>query len=251
MSGPDVEAWSRIVGAPTSVFDAALEQLTRMWQSRQGLVPDGIVGPKTRAVAATAATVPPPAAFNAHAVAFIEAKNFTRGRYGSPITVVVIHMMESQEKPSTARNVALWFAGDTAPQASAHFNVDANEVVQCVRETDMAWGAPYANRNGLHIEHAGRAAQTAEQWADAYSDAMLRRSAALVASLCRKHGIPVKRIGPDELKAGGRGICGHDTVSAAFPVKGAHTDPGKSFPWGAYIELVMDADGISDKPHVA
>jgi N-acetyl-anhydromuramyl-L-alanine amidase AmpD len=252
MIGPDVTAWQRVIGAQqTGVFDEATKTLTVMWQQQKGLKADSIVGEKTRAAAALAATLPPPAAFNAQAVAFIEAKNFTRGRYGTAISVVVIHTMESQEKPDTARNVAHWFAGATAPEASAHFNVDATEVIQCVRETDMAWGAPGANRQGLHIEHAGRASQTPMQWADAFSDAMLRRSAALVASLCRKHGIPIKRIGPEELKAGGRGICGHDTVSKAFPVKGAHTDPGPNFPWGIYIELVMDADGMGEPPHVA
>ncbi|HMJ52093.1 MAG TPA: N-acetylmuramoyl-L-alanine amidase [Polyangiaceae bacterium] len=250
-TGPDVAAWQRFVLCPTidGIFGEQTETLTKMWQQHHALKADGVVGPITRAAAEAATTVPPPHAPDVvpTPATFIKARNFTKGRYGSQVSVVVIHSMESQEKPGTARNVAHWFAGETAPQASAHFNVDADEIIQCVNESDMAWGAPGANRQGLHIEHAGRASQTAEQWADAYSGAMLRRSAALVADLCRRHGIAIKRIGPEELKSGTRGICGHDTVSKAFPVKGAHQDPGPGFPWADYIELVMAADGMGGK----
>jgi len=255
MLGDDVADWQLQLGIfPTGRFDLNTETMTKMWQSAHGLMPDGYVGPLTRAKMASTATVPPrpvsPPIMTAKPAEFIAAKNFTRGRYGTQPSVIVIHSMESQEKPNTARNVALWFAGATAPQASAHFNVDADEIVQCVNTTDMAWGAPGANRQGIHIEHAGRASQTAEQWADAYSDAMLRRSAVLVADLCRRHGIAIKRIGPEELKSGARGICGHDTVSKAFPVKGGHTDPGPNFDWARYIDLVMTADGMGEKPNV-
>jgi N-acetyl-anhydromuramyl-L-alanine amidase AmpD len=254
MTGDDVVAWQSVVGAkPDGDFGEQTETLTKMWQQAKGLKPDGVVGQITRAAAANASTLPPTPLpdVSAKPAIFIPAKNFTRGRYGAAITAVIIHSMESQEKPGTARNVAHWFAGATAPKASAHYNVDADEIVQCVRESDMAWGAPGANRQGVHIEHAGRASQTADQWGDAFSAAMLRRSAALVADICRRNNIPIKRIGPDELKSGARGICGHDTVSKAFPVKGAHTDPGVGFPWAKYIAMVIDADGMGGKTPVS
>lgn len=257
MEGPDVAEWQRVIGGVTvdGVFGEKTEQMTRMWQLSHRLSPDGIVGPLTRAAAAAAYTLPPPAppeVFDPTPAAFIQARYFNRSRYGSDIRNVFIHTAETGEVTKSARGSANWFASEMRAkdgkiyEASAHFCVDADEIIGCVDPLHMAFGAPGGNRQGLHIEHAGRASQTPEQWADAYSERMLRRSAALIASLCRKHGIPIKRIGPDELKAGGRGICGHDTVSAAFPVRGAHTDPGKSWPWAHYLDLVIDADGMGD-----
>ena len=57
------------------------------------------------------------------------------------IDVLVIHTMESPEKPDTAESVANWFSGSTAPQASAHYCIDGNSIVQCVHDDDVAWHA--------------------------------------------------------------------------------------------------------------
>src|SRR5207247_242561 len=122
-------------------------------------------------------------------IPFIQARNYTRGR-SNPIDVLVIHTMESPEKPDTAESVAHWFAGSTAPQASAHYCIDNNSTVQCVRDTDVAWHAPGANHNGLGFEHAGRAAQTPAEWKDPYSTQLLEVSAQIVAEKCKEYGIP-------------------------------------------------------------
>lgn len=248
--GADVEAWQRAIGNPTidGIFGEKTEQLTRMWQASKGLLADGIVGDKSRAMAALESTMPPPPVTEVlpTPATFIQAKNFTRGRFGSPVMLVVLHTMEVPEKPNKARQIAQWFAGATAPQASAHFCVDDMEIVQCVAESDTAWAAPGANRNGVHIEQAGRAGQTAAEWADPFSESMLRRSAALTADLCRRHGVPIKRLNAEEVKAGAKGICGHVDVTKAFPaLKGTHWDPGPAFPWAHFIELVIAADGLT------
>ena len=109
-------------------------------------------------------------------IPFVQARNFTRGR-SSRIDVLVIHTMESPEKPETAEDVAHWFAGSTAPQASAHYCIDGDSIVQCVQDSDVAWHAPGANHNGLGFEHAGKAAQTARDWGDEYSMKCLDLSA--------------------------------------------------------------------------
>src|SRR3954470_19096914 len=113
-------------------------------------------------------------------IPFVQARNFTKGR-SNGIEVTAIPTMESPEKPDTAESVANWFAGSTAPQASAHYCIDNNSVVQCVHDQDVAWHAPGANHNGLGFEHAGFAAQAPKDWQDQYSQAMLDRSAQLVA----------------------------------------------------------------------
>jgi N-acetyl-anhydromuramyl-L-alanine amidase AmpD len=169
-------------------------------------------------------------------IPFVQARNYTRGR-SNPIDVIVIHTMESPEKPDTAESVAAWFAGATAPQASAHYCIDADSIVECVRDTDVAWHAPGANHNGLGLEHAGRAAQSTADWSDDYSTKLLELSAELVAQKCTKYDIPAVWLTAAQLRAGKRGITGHAQVSEAFK-RTDHTDPGKSFPVETYIAKV-------------
>jgi hypothetical protein len=254
--GPDVGAWQRTIGGVKidDVFGEKTEQLTKMWQSQRGLVADGIVGPKTRAAAESNTTLPPPPVTEVlpTPATFIRARYYGRGRKGATIAHVIIHTAETPEGEKTARGVGNWFASEMRGadgkihEGSTHYGVDAKEIVGYVVESDMAYGAAGTNGTGVHIEHAGRASQTPAQWADAYSESMLRRSAALVADICRRHGIPIRRIGPDELKSGARGICGHVDVSKAFPEKAGkhpHWDPGPNFPWSHFLDLVMAADG--------
>lgn len=169
-------------------------------------------------------------------VPFIAARNFTRGRDG-PIDVLVLHAMEAAESADTAEAVARWFAGPDAPRASAHFCIDSDSVVRCVRDEDVAWHAPGANHNGLGFEHAGYSAQTAAEWNDPYSRAMLWRSARLAAAKCRQYGIPSVWLFPADLLAGRRGITSHWNVTRAFR-RSDHTDPGAAFPVERYVLLV-------------
>lgn len=169
-------------------------------------------------------------------VPFIEARNFTAANR-SVIDLLVLHSMESPEAPRTARNVAEWFASDKAPQASAHYLVDADEVIQSVRDRDVAWAAPGANANGVHVEHAGRADQSESDWRDEFSMATLHRSIELCATLCRTWGIPARVVLQDGLLAGNRGITTHAEVSKAFR-RSDHWDPGPNFPLNWFVERV-------------
>jgi N-acetyl-anhydromuramyl-L-alanine amidase AmpD len=165
----------------------------------------------------------------------VESPHVTRTT-GRQIDVVVLHSMENDEKGSSAESCAQWFRNPAA-RVSAHYCVDADSIVQCVRDRDIAWHAPGANHNGIGIEHAGRARQSRAEWEDAYSAAMLARSAALVASLCAKYRIPVTWLHPADLVAGKRGITSHDNVSKAFK-RGTHWDPGPGFPIELYLRDV-------------
>ena len=167
---------------------------------------------------------------------FVQARNFTRGR-ASPIEVLVIHAMEADEKPETAEAVARWFAGPDAPQASAHYCIDVDSVVQCVRDEDVAWHAPGANHNGLGFEHAGYSRQTTADWDDAYSHALLWRSARLLASKCAQYDLPAIWLSPDDLRAGRHGITSHLNVTLAFH-RSDHTDPGPNFPVDRYMTWI-------------
>ena len=166
---------------------------------------------------------------------FVESPHVTRTG-GRQIDLIVIHTMEMDEKGQTAENCAEWFRNPKA-KVSAHYCVDADSIVQCVRDQDVGWHAPGANHDGIGIEHAGRAKQTGRDWSDPYSTAMLERSATLVASLCRAYKIPVTWLYAADLKAGKRGITTHKAVSDAFK-RGSHWDPGTGFPVERYLALV-------------
>ena len=171
-------------------------------------------------------------------VIFIQARNYTPCAERL-VDLIVIHTAETLEAPKVALGVANFFRNQKAGPdgSSAHYAVDNLRVVQCVKDHDIAWAAPGANRNGLHIEHAGRAAQNAKEWADPYSTAMLKLSAVLAAEKAGYYGIPVRRLTPAQLKAGLLGFCGHIDVTRAFP-GGSHVDPGPAFPWTRYLSCV-------------
>jgi N-acetyl-anhydromuramyl-L-alanine amidase AmpD len=166
---------------------------------------------------------------------FVESPNCTPTD-GRAIDVVVIHTMEVAERRDSAEAVARWFARPDV-KVAAHYCVDADSVVQCVREQDVAWHARGGNERSIGIELAGRAAQGAEGWADAYSYAVLERAAALTADICRRHAIPVRWLRAPALRNGAHGITGHVEVSRAFR-RSDHWDPGPAFPVGHFLGMV-------------
>ena len=237
MRGPEVGNLQRFLNttlfAPDLVVDEDFGNKTRVataaFQSREQIVEKaGVVGSLTRKRALQLGFIP-----------FVPARNYTvvltKPR---SIDLIVIHTMESPDKPDTAERVAAWFAGSNAPRASAHYCLDVDSTIQQVRDRDVAWHAPGVNHNGIGIEHAGYAKQSAKDWKNAYNQAMLTRSAQLVASLCKEYNIPIERRTADELKSKMRGICGHVDVTNAFSGGRGHTDPGLNFPWEEYITLI-------------
>lgn len=169
---------------------------------------------------------------------FVQARWFTRGRRRRP-RLVVVHSAETAERGDTAERVAEFFR-TVDRKCSAHITVDADSVVRSVRDDDTAFGAAGANTDGLHVEHAGRARQTRDEWLDDYGDRLLRRSAEAAARWARAYGIPAVRLTREQVAdRRTKGFTDHATVSAAFPEKSTgHTDPGPHFPWDVWLDLV-------------
>lgn len=166
---------------------------------------------------------------------YIQARWFTEGKWSN--SVIVLHSMEAPMSEGRAKQVAQMFA--TLPptrKASVQVCVDNKELWGCVSEQDTAYGAPGANSTGLHIEHAGYAKQSREDWLSDYGVAMLRNSARLAADWCNRYGIPVEFVDAEGLRRGQRGITTHYQVALAFG--GDHWDPGPDFPLDYYLELV-------------
>lgn len=167
-----------------------------------------------------------------------------KGRQGKTPRLIVIHTMEAPEGPQTAENIANYFK---RVDASSHWCHDNNSRVRVVNDEDTAWTAPGANNDGLQIELAGYAKQTAADWADAYSLDMLEGAAQSAAEWVVKYGIPIRRLSVAEVKAGHKGFCGHDEVSKAYK-RSTHWDPGPAFPWDYFLGRVAAKLGQAAPP---
>lgn len=172
---------------------------------------------------------------------FVPAKYFQSWPKGPkrPVRVIVIHDMEAAEKPDTAEAIARYFHEmPDNRQASAHVCIDADSIVQCVHDNDIAYAAPGCNRDGIQIELAGYGSQSRGQWLDAYSNALLALGANVAAQYCLKYGVPPIHLTDAELREGSRGIVGHDQVSRVYK-QSDHTDPGQFFAWDVFMNRVV------------
>lgn len=152
---------------------------------------------------------------------------------------VVLHTMETPENSTVARNIATGWFSRVEARTSAHYVAGDTEIFQCVNEDDYAWAAmTTGNAHGIHIEMAGRASQSRNEWFDSYSRALLELVAALTADICARHGIPVRILTDAQLAAGEKGITSHAAISRVFR-ESDHTDPGYGFPWDYFLERVQ------------
>lgn len=166
----------------------------------------------------------------------VQARWYTAPANPRAVRVIVIHDMEYPEKSTAAEEIAHYFA-TTDTKASAHICVDSDSIVQCVRDSHIAFAAPGCNADGIQIELAGYGRQSREEWLDEYGKKLLENAARAAGQYCAKYTIPPLRLTNTELRSGGRGLVGHHQVSEVYQ-KSDHTDPGPNFPWDVFIPLV-------------
>lgn len=169
---------------------------------------------------------------------FIKARDYLHIKERRRIRLIVIHVMEAKESPRTAEDIGRYFQHPDKP-SSTHVGVDCDSVVQYVRDNDVAYGAPGANSDGIHIELAGYSNQTQAQWLDAYGLELLENAADVTAQYCLKYLIPPRQLTNVQLLAGEAGIVGHDQVSKTYR-RSDHKDPGPQFPWTYFLTKVNE-----------
>jgi hypothetical protein len=154
------------------------------------------------------------------------------GRSLDAITLIVIHSTEG----ATAAGAAAWFANPRSG-GSAHVVVDDHVCYRTLDDSLVPWGAPGANTNGFHVEHAGFAHWDRTTWMS--HEKTLRRGAYKAAAHAVKFGVPLQLLTAEDLRHRRSGFVTHATVTKAFP-QGSHTDPGPGFPLDHYMELVAE-----------
>lgn len=168
---------------------------------------------------------------------FIQASHFQPANRDQ-VDWIVVHTMEIQRTGSAALDCARDFA-TTTDARSAHYCIDSGTIIHCVQEKDIAYAAP-PNAPGMHLEHAGFASLSAEEWQDDYSTAMLRLSAQLAASIALRFAVPVVWLSSQDLLDGKRGLTSHANISDAYH-RSTHQDPGPNFPHDDYVRMVQAA----------
>lgn len=174
---------------------------------------------------------------------FVQARWYTKGTPGVRAhDWIVLHTMEMPDKGDTAMSCAHLFQSlPSTRKASAHFCIDNARAIHTVNLDDVAYGAPGANRRGIHLEHAGFAKQTAVEWTAPYNQSMLKLSAIVAGEIVKRYKIPITFLTVEQLQRGERGFTTHNVCSKAFPPNAGHWDPGPHFPMLEYLQLVRDA----------
>lgn len=171
---------------------------------------------------------------------FVKAKWFTTVTTVRHVRLVVIHDMEFPEHVDSAEVIAHDFATrPAAEKASAHLCID-NSIIQCVKDNNVAFAAPGSNNDGIQLELAGYGRQSQEEWLDLYGIALIALAADATAQYCLKYNLPPLHLTDAQLRAGQKGIVGHDQVTRVYHGSD-HTDPGPNFPWVYFINHVVSA----------
>jgi hypothetical protein len=208
-----------------------------------GAPPDFDAGPgatiAAAAIAAASGTAPPLAGRCSRR---FKALRTSGTRPASSIRLIVLHSTER----STALGAVTWFTNPLA-EGSAHLCVDERECYRPMAESVIPWGAPGANTNGLHIEIAGFASFSRQEWMERKDG--IRRAAFKAARLAAKYDIPLKLLTDDQLRLGKRGFVTHAQCSTVFG--GSHTDPGPGFPLRRFMRWVREfSEAEPDVPPV-
>lgn len=191
-------------------------------------------------------------------------------RYGNrrptPPRLIVMHTSEqAYETATAAKDLAQYMTrpGDRPSSSGGFYGSSYHDVIDldltvrpAVPPDVVAYSAPGANTEGLHVCLPARAGQDRADWHDPYSRAQIDTLAGYIIDQSDRHGIPV--YGPltiAELRAGVAGYTDHYRIGLAFQ-RTNHTDVGPAFPWDTLAAAIdyhrnQPTEGDDDMPLLA
>lgn len=168
---------------------------------------------------------------------YIEANSYGP-RENHPLKWIIIHSTVSPCEPGGARNIARYFAAP-GTEASAHYIIDPEEIIQSVYDSWVAWHCGY-NWNSIAEEMCDipgpvpndppgsarrKMLRRSWRWIKPNQRKMLHLTAKNSARIALAYDIPMIWVGVRGLRAGKRGFSSHANMSKAFK-KSVHWDPG-------------------------
>lgn len=168
-------------------------------------------------------------------IPFAQARNWA----ADPATKTGIAIHNTSNTAAAAAEAA--YAARRTDDVSTHFVVDGGEVIQCLDTDVKAWhaGSSQGNTYAVAVEIVGTNDKTRDWWLTNVAwDAL----GAVLAQVCTRYGIAVRRAAVAEMKADPRvkAFYGHDDMRRAWGGT-THTDPGPTFPWDRLFKAVNDA----------
>ena len=149
--------------------------------------------------------------------------------------LIVIHDPEGGSGTTAAETTGSWFE-NLASGGSTQFGCDNDTIQQYLDMGAVAWGAPYANINGVHVEGYGYAHWTRAEWMK-NARGSLDRTAWLIAHIAHQTGIPIRTLTDAQMRSAGKGVTTHAQCTRVYHVAGGHTDPGGGYPLGFVMDL--------------
>lgn len=167
------------------------------------------------------------------------------GKGNKPINYLVLHCTVTS-CCNSATAVADYFRRTSRP-ASAHYVSDAHRDYQVLWDSLIGFHAP-PNSNSLGFEMCCTLSNEGKgHWRGKGHRKMMRRTAKLVAQAALHYDVPIRKLSPAELRAGKRGIVGHDDVRDAWGQTN-HWDPGPHFPWQQFLNMCREeADKLREQ----
>lgn len=171
---------------------------------------------------------------------------YVQGRNSySPSTKYAIAIHNTSNDASAANEAS--YATRRTDGTSSHFYVDEKEIIQSLDTVNRAGhaGSTNGNRNAIAVEVTGVNSKTRQWWLD---NVNWKQLAYALATVCRAHGIPVRRVSVAEMKANPqvRGFYSHNDMRLAWGGT-THTDPGDNFPWDKLLaEVAVALSGPSE-----